>query len=74
MANNSTDELMNAAHHLVLARKLESRAPRGSQSDAARISDALWLVEQMLEERHAAPEYDRNVRGRLRLVWPHRVR
>lgn len=72
MANDSTDELMNAAHHLESALRLERRSPIPRQDDLAVISAALADVEAMLDRRTGPPLTGPS--ERLRRFWPVRSR
>lgn len=51
MANTSTDELGNAAHHLELAIELERRSPERRLEELALMQRALDDLDQVLDVR-----------------------
>ena len=72
--NNSTDEALNAAHHLMQSIQLESRRPFPDPVVLANLRTAQAVLDQALEYMHA-PELSPDSRlRRLLSLWPYRVR
>lgn len=71
--NNSTDETLNAAHHVMQAIRLENRTMFPDPVLLDQLHQAAAVLDQALTYLHE-PELSQDSRLRRLLSWPSRVR